>query len=201
MRLFYLIARAFLHMRPRAVVYSYVDSKARIGAASQVVHSKINQYSYCGTSCVIVNVSIGSFCSIADNVMIGGATHTIDHVSTSPIFHQGRNPFNKRFCNTPSPEIQRTHIGHDVWVGHGAKIASGVKIGHGAIIAMGAVVTRDVEPYTIVGGVPAKLIRYRFDSHVIAKLLEIQWWSWSDKKIAESAELFKDPVSFVSTLL
>ncbi len=85
-------------------------------------------------------------------------------------------------------------IGNDVWIGRGATIMPGVSVGHGAIIGTGAVVTRDVQPYAVVGGVPARLIRYRFPAETIAKLLAIRWWDWDDEKIKREAGSLTGPI-------
>ena len=91
-------------------------------------------------------------------------------------------------------------IGNDVWIGANVIILPGVNIGHGAVIAAGAVVTKDVEPYAIVGGVPAKLIKYRFNAEERQKLLSIAWWNWSLDKIEKNIELFYQPQVFLSSL-
>jgi virginiamycin A acetyltransferase len=94
------------------------------------------------------------------------------------------------------------HVGSDVWIGTGVLILSGVQIGDGAIIASRSVVTRDIPPYAIAAGVPAKPIRYRFDNDTINQLLEIKWWNWSDEKIREYIDLLSSPdiKIFISTL-
>ena len=197
MRMPYAFARLLKHLRPSAVRTSEIHAKARVGAASQVVETRIGRYSYCGADCSIVNAEIGNFTSIADQVVIGGATHAMQHVSTSPVFHAGRNPFRRVFSDDPAPLAPRTTVGHDVWIGHGAKIASGVTIGNGAVVAMGAVVTRDVEPYSIVGGVPAKRLKERFSSEMAEKLTDLAWWDWSEEKLQARAHLFDDPLALI----
>lgn len=92
--------------------------------------------------------------------------------------------------------MQLVEIGNDVWIGANVTILSGVVIGDGAVIAAGAVVNRDVEPYAVVGGVPAKRIKYRYHQEIIQALLQIKWWDWPIKKIEESVELFYDPELF-----
>lgn len=198
MNIRYLISRALLHARPRAIRGSIIHNDARVGAATQMVDSSIGRYSYCGTSCVIVCADIGNFCSIADGVLIGAASHAIDHVSTSPVFHAGRNPFRHVFSNIPAPSITQTKVGHDVWIGQSAKILSGVQIGNGSIIAMGAVVTKDVEPYTIVGGVPAKMLKRRLESTIANQIDALNWWEWDDSKIMRYAHLFDNPIEFLA---
>ena len=92
-------------------------------------------------------------------------------------------------------------IGNDVWIGANVSILPGVYIGDGAVIAAGAVVTKDVEPYAIVGGVPAKVIRYRFSPKEIYILLKIKWWDWSVEEVERNIELLYDPVKFIAAFL
>lgn len=130
------------------------------------------------------NLKIGKFCSISQdvNIFLGGE-HRSDWVSTYPF------PILKKSWPSASKITGHTKtkgdviIGNDVWIGYGVTIMSGVTIGDGAIIGAKAVVTKNVDPYTIVGGVPAKIIRKRFSETQIKKLLSISWWNWSNKKI------------------
>lgn len=114
---------------------------------------------------------IGRFCSIGSECTIGQEknTHPTDWVSTHPFQYEGGE-------RSYSPKLTHARIGHDVWIGHGATILEGVNVGTGAIIATRSVVTRDVPPYAIVGGNPAKIIRYRHSDDVIARLLKSKWW-------------------------
>lgn len=197
MNLRYAIARWLMHRRPRALRDSKIDRQAKIGAASQVVRSTVGRYSYCGSSCTIIEAEIGNFVSIADNVMIGGARHAIEWVSTSPVFHDGRNPFRQVFSSRSAPAYTPTLIGSDVWIGRGAMIASGVTVGPGAVVGMGSIVTRDVAPYTVVVGAPAKAVRLRFDLKVAERLLAIRWWDWDEDTIRRHAGLFDDPQKLI----
>jgi chloramphenicol O-acetyltransferase type B len=124
----------------------------------------------------------GSIGSGAVFMMGGNQGHRSDWVSTFPFYYQA-NIFKK--ATNPYEKVGDTIIGHDVWIGSEAMILSGVKIGTGAIIASRAVVSKDVEPYAIVGGNPASLIKYRFHKEVIEKLLKEKWWEWSEEKVKD----------------
>jgi acetyltransferase-like isoleucine patch superfamily enzyme len=140
-------------------------------------------------------VTVGKFCSIAEDVVIlAGGEHNLEAVSTSPYFDEltGTKRINSK---------GNVHIGNDVWIGHGATILSGVTIGNGAVIAAGAVVTKDVPAYAIIGGVPARTVKYRFDEATICSLMQIGWWDWSDDQLKERATDFSDVNKFVSTYL
>jgi len=128
---------------------------------SRFYKSSIDDYSYLARNCFVNNTDIGKFCLIADNCIIGFASHPLDWVSTSPVFHSGSNIFKKNFSAHPFKSNKRTGIQNDVWIGINAIIADGVTIGNSAVIAAGAIVTKDLPPYIIVSGAPAKIIRYR----------------------------------------
>jgi acetyltransferase-like isoleucine patch superfamily enzyme len=142
-------------------------------------------------------LSIGKYCSIADNVtVIAGGEHHMERVSSYP--------FSDRWKLVSENEQPKAldkggiKIGHDVWIGHGATILSGVSIGHGAVIGAMAVVTKNVEPYSVVVGNPAKHIKSRFPETLVESLIKIKWWDWPENKIKESQELFQNPEAFIS---
>jgi len=157
-----------------------VSQNCHILENSLVLNSTIQRFSYVGRNSVIQNTRIGSFCSIANDVYIGLGTHPTELFSTSPLFYRVRNTFKRKVVEQDYafPEYQTIEIGNDVWVGARAIVLDGVKVGNGSIIAANAVVTKDVPPYAIVGGVPAKIIKYRFPDDKIARLQQCQWWSW-----------------------
>jgi len=127
---------------------------------------------------------IGNFCSIANNVNIYlGGNHRTDWVSTYPFGHINKHVFNEYNGDGHPHTKGNVIIGNDVWIGANVTIMSGVTIGDGAVIANNSHVVKNVEPYSIVGGNPAKLIKYRFTQEQIEKLLEIKWWYWDDDKI------------------
>jgi len=132
---------------------------------------------------------IGNYCSIGSGVvfmMAGNQGHQTDWVSTFP-FHFQANIFKN--SKNPYKKSGDTVIGHDVWIGSEAMIMSGVTIGSGAVIASRAVVTKDVEPYAVVGGNPAEVIKYRFSAEEIEKLLKLKWWDWSEERVKERVGL------------
>lgn len=147
-----------------------------------------------------ISAKIGKFCSIANEVKVIVGNHpTKEYVSTHPSFFSIRKQAGFTYVQKNSYEeisfALRNYpvvIGNDVWIGNGVKILNGVTIGDGAIIAMGSVVTKDVAPYSIVGGVPAKEIKKRFTEEQIQKLLQIKWWDKSEKWIIEFSKYFND---------
>ena len=127
---------------------------------------------------------IGNFCSIAANVTIYlGGNHRTDWVSTYPFGHIHLDVFNN-FNGLGHPSTKgNVIIGNDVWIGENVTIMSGVQIGDGSVIANNSHVVKDIEPYTLVGGNPAKFIKHRFSHEQIKELLRIKWWYWNDEKI------------------
>jgi acetyltransferase-like isoleucine patch superfamily enzyme len=133
---------------------------------------------------------VGNYSSIGGTYMLGGF-HPVDHVTTYPLrINLGIEGGGKDGNPVPSGD---TTVGSDVWTGYGCWILGGVTIGDGAVVATGAVVTKDVPPYAIVGGVPAKVLRYRHSEEQIAALLEIRWWDWPEEEIREAVPFLVSP--------
>ena len=163
-----------LHVSPAAIKGKCIEvqSGSRIDGQSSV-----GSYTYIGCFCYVTATQIGRYVSIGNNVSIGQGEHLLTHISTSALFYD--NPYQTL---TAKP----CQIGHDVWIGVDAIILRGVKIGTGAVIAANAVVTHDVPPFAIVAGVPARLLRYRFDETTRDRLLASAWWE-HDKATAATA--------------
>ena len=152
----------------------------------------MGNYSYVGRGTIIHNTKIGKFCSISDFCVIGLPSHGMNTISTSPLFSSIRNGTKSSWVQKDMPHTAvDVKIGNDVWVGYRVIIPSNVTIGDGAVIAAGAVVTKDVPPYAVVGGVPAKVLRYRFSQEIIDELLRIKFWDLNDEEIKKNIELFQ----------
>lgn len=135
---------------------------------------KIGENSYLNAyASVEKNTVIGRYCSIGEGCLLGAGEHPTQFLSTSP----------RVYGNNYNNIIKQTRIGNDVWIGAKAIVKCGITIGNGAIIGAGAVITKDVPPYAIVGGVPARLIRYRFDKETIEKLQQTEWWELPRKQL------------------
>lgn len=150
-----------------------------------VTDGRLGRYTYVGRQAYLNLVVAGSFCSIGPSVLAGLGEHPVDLGTTSPAFYSTRKQCGATFARSDCfPERRPVVIGNDVWIGARAFLRDGVTIGDGAIVAAGAVVTHDVPPYAIVGGTPAKLIRPRFSEAIVARLLALAWWEWSDERLA-----------------
>ena len=171
---------------------SFINKKVQINRFCIIRKTTIDAYSYISRSCCLNNVEIGKFCSIAKNVNVGLAIHPINFISTSPIFFSPKNATGIKWTKDKSFEDnpKKTIIGNDVWIGSNVTIMGGLNIGNGAIIGANALVTKDIKPYSIVGGVPAILIRKRFEDKIIKKLLDIEWWNLKEENIKENIHLF-----------
>lgn len=194
----YLFAKAvkILLMRP-AIKNSNIDKTSRVCAASHVVHTVVGKHSYIGSNCTVVNCNIGSFCSIADNNIIGGASHPTNWVSSSPVFHEGHNIMNKNYSSHKFRVTEKTIIGNDVWIGNNCIIRSGIIIGDGAVVGMGSVVTKNVAPYMVVAGNPARVIRQRLNDDIVESLLKIKWWDLQEHEIKYLSEYITQPDLFI----
>lgn len=199
MNIGYLWAKFLKKIRGKAIRDSKLASSVVVNAGTQIVNCQIGRYSNIGYDCTIINTSIGNFTCLADFITIGSAQHPMDWVSMSPVFENVKNSGSKkRFAKFDVAPEPRTIIGSDVWIGHGAIIKAGVKIGNGAVVGAGAVVTKDVEPYAIVAGCPAKEIRKRFSEDIVNRLIKTEWWEFKDDKLEQCAFAIRNPIEFLS---
>lgn len=188
----------------RIYLGSYMDFSSTLGNYVVlfrnviVANSTIGDYSFIQKQSMINNADIGRFCSIATNVVVGPGQHPVTFVSTHPSFYSASQPVAKTFADKEYFEpFKRTTIGNDVWIGQNAVLMDGVSVGNGAIVAAGAVVTKDVPDYAIVGGVPAKIIKYRFQEDVIQKLLQSEWWEKDSEWFIKNRQKFLNYKEFI----
>jgi acetyltransferase-like isoleucine patch superfamily enzyme len=178
------------------------ESYIKINRNTEILNTEIGMGTYINSDSTFNNCIIGKFCSIASHsTIIYGRHPSVGFISTHPSFFSVLNQAGFSFTKEklfeelkyvqPEKKIS-VIIGNDVWIGYGASIIEGISIGDGAIIAAGAVVTKDVKPYSIVAGVPAKIIKYRFSETEIAELLKLKWWDKDFSWLQENYKLFCD---------
>lgn len=168
--------------------HSELKSEVMVAPYASINHTKIDTLSSIGRNTKISYSSIGKYCAISWNCSINAIQHPTDRISISAFPYV---PYVGNFVTKREQHYQKVIIENDVWIGANSVIMPGVKIGNGAIIGANAVVTKDVPDYAIVGGVPAKIIKYRFEENVISALLELKWWNLDKTSIKENIELFQ----------
>lgn len=182
------------------IVNCKLKEYAHFGKNCQIYNSRVDSYSYAGFGSIFQRVNIGKFCSMGAYVLLGASGHPFERVTTHPFTYL------KTFGNILGEddsikldELQqkKVNIGHDVWIGHQVVVLPGITISDGAVVGAGTVVSRDVGPYEVVVGNPAKAIRKRFPDNIIEKLAEIQWWNWDRDTIRCRIKDFNDPGLFV----
>lgn len=185
---------------------SYFEGANKIGHKTSFV-GYLGYGSYIGANCHLT-AKVGRFTSIAPNVWTNNAVHPYQapFVSTSPMFYSLLKQSGKTFATeqmfeefvwVDKDKKYAIEIGNDCWIGEGVFIAGGKRIGDGAVVYAGSFVTHDVPPYAVVAGVPAKIIKYRFEDNVIQRLLDIQWWNKPLKWIENNCDLFSDVNKFL----
>lgn len=180
------------------IINTKMDSKTFFGRRCIINDVNISFASYTGANNVIKKTDIGKFCSLAWDISIGGGNHNYNNVSTYIDYW-----FNKNFGTSYEKKEdtgKRTIIGNDVWIGAGVIINNGVIIGDGAVIGAGAVVISDVPPYSIVVGIPGKVIKQRFDDQTIELLEKIKWWDWPEERIIKCIDILRNPPKSIDTL-
>lgn len=180
----------------------------RVYYDTKVDNSIIGKFSYIGWNSILFNVEIGAFCSLAPCVEIILGTHPVHFVSTHPIFYSTRKQCGTNFVtenkyedfNLIGDAKRSVIIGNDVWIGYGAKIIEGITIADGAVVLAGSMVTKNVEAYSIVGGIPAKHIKYRFDKEDREQLLDFKWWNKDIEWIKKNLDIFRSSEKFLTLI-
>lgn len=158
---------------------------------------KLGDYSYIAKNSTVNNCKIGKFCSIGPNFCCGLGIHPTNGLSTAPMFYSTAKQNGISLCeDNKIEESKRTTIGNDVFIGANVTILDGVTVADGAVIGAGAVVTKDIPPYAVAVGVPAKVVKYRFDKNTIKALLEIQWWNGTEEDLRKVERYFWDVDEF-----
>jgi phosphonate metabolism protein (transferase hexapeptide repeat family) len=188
------------HIHPSSRIrLSHLGAWTDIGPDCALLESSLDDYSYLAGDVQIIYSAIGKFCSIASHATINPGNHPMTRVTQH---HMTYRRAQYRFGADDAAffdwrRADKCVIGHDVWIGHGATILAGVTVGTGAVVAAGAVVSKNVAPYEIVGGVPARVIRKRFPDAVIEKLLRVAWWNWDRETLQERFDDLLDVNQFL----
>lgn len=183
--------------RDTSLTSADLGSWTEVGDRCTLENVVMGDYSYCGADCIIQNTEIGKFSNIAAHVRLGPTAHPLDrptlhHFTYRRAAYGFAETDDQAFFESRAARVLT--IGHDTWIGHGAIVMPGVRIGTGAVIGAGSVVTRDVEPWTIVAGNPARVLRRRFPIEIAEAMERIRWWDWSHDELRERMADFQGSV-------
>lgn len=160
---------------------------------------KLGDYSYIAKNCTVSHCEIGKFCSVGPNFCCGLGLHPTNGISTSPMFYSMAKQNGTTLCSgNKVEEVKRTTIGNDVFIGANVTVLDGVHIADGVVIGAGAVVVNDIPPYAVAVGVPAKVVKFRFDEDTIKSLLDRKWWNGSQEALNQVERNFWDVESFLN---
>lgn len=173
-----------------SIIDSEIGFHVFLGDKVFLNNSVIGDHSYTNSNTHINFTKIGKFCSIGSNVIFGLGSHPTDLISTHPAFYSKNKKFQTFADKEYFEDFKEINLGNDIWIGSDVRIMGGVSIADGAIIAAGAIVTRDVQPYEVVGGIPAKHIKYRINKDLIEKIRGTKWWDKDEDWLIENYNLF-----------
>lgn len=165
-----------------------------IGPGTSIVETTFDDYSYVAGRSDIIYAAVGKFCSIAAHVRINPGNHPMERATQSHFTYRAADYFPGETNEAAFFDWRRSTpvtLGHDVWIGHGAVVLPGRSVGTGAVVAAGAIVTKDVAPYAIVAGNPARLVRMRFEPDVVEGLARIAWWDWEHERLRAALPDFR----------
>jgi virginiamycin A acetyltransferase len=180
---------------------SKMSDKAKPYPPYHIRGCKVDDYTYISKNCWMVNTEIGKFCSIGPNFISGWGVHPVDGLSTAPMFYSTKKQNGMSLSLTDKVEENKpVYIHNDVFIGMNSTVLCGITIGDGAVVGACSVVTKDVPPYAIVAGNPAKIIRFRFSDEIICELLKIKWWNWPADKLGIVEKHFFDIKEFIKAV-
>lgn len=165
-----------------------------VGPRTSVVESSMGDYSYVVNDSQIIYSTIGKFCSLASQTRLNPGNHPLERAALHHFTYRSLSYELAEEDDAAFFDWRRSHrvtLGHDVWIGHGATVMPGASIGTGAVVGSGAVVTKDVPPFAIAVGVPARVLRFRFDEPTQEALLRLAWWDWSREQLAVALPDFR----------
>jgi len=184
------------------ITQSQLEPNVKVYGGARVSKSSLGAYTYVAKNSLVFHTTIGRFCSIGPNCQLGLGKHpSRGFVSTHPAFYSTTRECGVTFADQDYFErYEPITVGHDVWIGANVLVRDGVQIGTGAIVGAGAVVTKSVPPYAVVGGVPARVLRHRFDEPTIGRLLESRWWDRDPEWLRENFRSFHDLPRFLEAI-
>jgi len=188
------VDKPFIHSNC-SITDTRLGAFVEIGEGSRLNNVRMGDYSYCDRFSDFANAKIGKFANIASFVRIGATDHPLDRASLHHFMYRSQDYWPTASADEKwfaKRKARVTFIGHDTWIGHNAQIKPELHIGHGAVIASGAVVTKDVQSYTIVAGVPAKPLRRRFSEHHAERMIALAWWHWKHEKLRSALDDFRN---------
>lgn len=165
-----------------------------VGRGSRLAHMTMGDYSYCDRTCDLANARIGKFANIASFVRVGATDHPLDRASLHHFVYRSASYWDDAEDDAQwfaQRRARLARIGHDTWIGHNAQVKPEVTVGHGAVVAAGAVVTRDVAPYMIVAGMPARPLRARLGADLAERMMALGWWDWDHARLRAALDDFR----------